>query len=423
MAARDRRNGGIGRLEFFTQSLQFLSFAFKPVRFNGGDERSITMKSKLIAILVASILVVGVVAGCTAQIVPLQPGTDQIQMNSSIPSGVQPVVSLPEVSSDSQDGITSAVANVAPAVVFIDSTFQQSQSSDPFGFPGYRMPERQEPVEGQGSGVIVDGTDGIILTNNHVVQDAVEIKVTLPDGRTFTGRVLGNDAWADIAVVKIDATNLPEAKLADDTNLKVGSWAIAIGNPYGFENSVTVGVVSALGRTLDGSDSGATLTNLIQTDAAINPGNSGGALINIQGEVIGINTAIIQGAQGLGFAVDIHTARKSLEDILKTGRVIHPWIGITYSLVTETMAQQLNLSSADGIIVGEIQTNSPAAKAGLQKNDILLTLDGTPFTTDNTLRQMIRDKNPGDTVTLSVLRNGQTLTITVTLGEMPQNLQ
>jgi serine protease Do len=145
--------------------------------------------------------------------------------------------------------------------------------------------------------------------------------------------------------------------------------------------------------------------------------------VNIKGEVIGINTAIIQGAQGLGFAVDINTARKSLEDILKTGRVIHPWIGITYSLVTETMAQALKLSSADGIIVGEVQANSPAAKAGLQKGDILLTLDGKPFTADNTLRQMIQDKNPGDTITLSLSRNSQTLTITVTLGELPQNIQ
>ncbi len=381
------------------------------------------MKSKLIAILVASILLVGAAAGCTAQIVPIPPVTGQNPADSLITSSAQPLVSLPEVSSDSQDGITKAVANVAPAVVFIDSTFQQSQSGNPFNFPGYMMPDQQQPVEGQGSGVIVDGTNGIILTNNHVVKNAVDIKVTLPDGRTFTGKVLGNDAWADIAVVKIDSTNLPEAKLAADSKLKVGSWAIAIGNPYGFENSVTVGVVSALGRTLDGSDSGATLTNLIQTDAAINPGNSGGALINIQGEVIGINTAIIQGAQGLGFAVDINTARKSLEDILKTGKAIHPWIGITYSLVTQSIAQQLNLSSTDGIIVGEIQPNSPAAKAGLQKNDVLLSLDGKTFTADNTLRQMIQDKNPGDAITLSVLRNGQTLAITITLGEMPQNLQ
>ena len=381
------------------------------------------MKSKLIAILIASILVVGAVAGCTAQIVPVQPGTGQNQTDTIIPGSEQPSSSGPEVSSDSQDQITTAVANVAPAVVFIDSTFQQSQSSNPFNFPGYRMPDQQQPAEGQGSGVIVDGKNGIILTNNHVVKNAVNIKVTLPDGRTFTGKVLGNDPWADIAVVKIDSGSLPEAKLANDTSLKVGSWAIAIGNPYGFENSVTVGVVSALGRTLDGSDSGSTLTNLIQTDAAINPGNSGGALVNIQGEVIGINTAIIQGAQGLGFAVDVGTARKSLEDILKTGRAIHPWIGITYSLITQAMAKQLNLSSTDGIMVGEVQPNSPAAKAGLQKNDILLTLDGKTFTAAHTLRQMIQDKNPGDTIALSLSRNGQTLTITITLGEMPQTSQ
>ncbi|MEI6510012.1 MAG: trypsin-like peptidase domain-containing protein [bacterium] len=327
------------------------------------------------------------------------------------------------VNETTEDAITLAVGKVNPAVVFIDTTYQTVQQDDRFNFPGYYTIPQQQPQEGQGSGVIVDSANGYVLTNNHVVKNAVAIKVTLPDGRTFTGSVVGTDSLADIAVVKIDGSNLPEAKLADNANLKVGSWAIAIGNPYGFENSVTVGVVSAMNRTISDPDSGNPLMDLIQTDAAINPGNSGGALVNINGEVIGINTAIIESAQGIGFAVDIDAARRSFQDIVAHGKVTRAWMGITFAGVTEEIASQLNLTQVSGALVGSVSAGDPAAKAGLLADDVIQAVDGTPIIKAEELRQLILSKQAGDALILTVWRNGQTLSLTVTLGEMPSQIQ
>ncbi|MEI6308209.1 MAG: trypsin-like peptidase domain-containing protein [bacterium] len=347
-----------------------------------------------------------------------------IQPSSPIvtPSSQPPSPEPQGINESTQDAITRAVERVAPAVVFIDTKFQAQQSADPFGFPDFYSPQEPLPQEGQGSGVIVDGAAGTILTNYHVVQNALEIKVTLPDGRSFSGSVLGSDILADIAVIRIDATGLPQAMLADTTNLRVGSWAIAIGNPYGYENTVTVGVVSALGRTISSPETGRPLQDLIQTDAAINPGNSGGALINIRGEVIGINTAILSSAQGIGFAVDINTAKSILSDILQYGHAIKPWIGITYSKVTEEMAASLKLPDTAGVIIQEVVANSPASKVGLRQNDVIRAIDGTPITKMENLRQIVQQKQVGDPITLTVFRGGQTLTLSLILAEMPSEL-
>lgn len=320
-----------------------------------------------------------------------------------------------------QDAIIAAVQKVAPAVVFIDTKYQVTSS---FQFPDFYNPFFQQPEiqEGQGSGVIVDGKNGYIMTNAHVVKNAVDIRVTLPDGRSFPGKVIGSDSYSDIAAVKIDATNLPEAKLADTSNLKVGSWAIAIGNPYGFENTVTLGVVSALNRTLTNPETGRPLQDLIQTDAAINPGNSGGALANIQGEVIGINTAIITYAQGMGFAVDINTAKQVFNDLITKGKVIRPWIGITYSEITPDIAKKLNLPDQMGVIVVEVLNGSPAQKAGIQVNDVIKAVDGNPIYKLDDLRNAIKNKNVGDQVSLTIWRNGSTLTISLKLEQMPSEL-
>ena len=321
-----------------------------------------------------------------------------------------------------QEAITRAVVLVAPAVVFIDTKFQPEQGV--FSFPDvpFFSPGPSQPQEGQGSGVIVDGNNGYILTNNHVVQNALEIKVTLPDGRTFTGKVLGSYPISDIAVVKIEGTNLPEAKMGDTTNLRVGSWAIAIGNPYGFENTVTVGVVSAFNRTLSSPETGRPLQDLIQTDAAINPGNSGGALVNISGEVIGINTAIMPYAQGIGFAVDINAAKSIFSDLVQLGHVVRPWLGITYTKINDQMAKDLKLTEITGVIVLEVIKDSPAAKAGLQKNDVIQAINGEKLTKMEVLRQIIKAKKVGDDVTLQVWRSGKILNLTLTLQEMPAEL-
>ncbi|MCR4428848.1 MAG: trypsin-like peptidase domain-containing protein [Caldiserica bacterium] len=320
-----------------------------------------------------------------------------------------------------QDAITAAVERVAPAVVFIDTKFQVST---PFGFPDFFYPFfEQEPIqEGQGSGVIVDGKNGYIMTNAHVVSGAVDIRVTLPDGRSFQGKVIGSDSFSDIAVVKVEATNLPEAPLGDTTNLKVGSWAIAIGNPYGFENTVTVGVVSAKNRTLSNPETGRPLQDLIQTDAAINPGNSGGALVNIKGEVIGINTAIIPYAQGMGFAVDINAAKQVFQDLITTGQAVRPWIGITYSKITPDTAKKLNLPDQMGVIIVEVIQGSPAQKAGLQVNDVIKAINGTPIYQIDDLRNIIKGKKVGDEINLTIWRAGSTMTISLKLEQMPSTL-
>jgi serine protease Do len=313
------------------------------------------------------------------------------------------------------------VERVAPAVVFIDTKFQVST---PFGFPDFFYPFfEQEPIqEGQGSGVIVDGKNGYIMTNAHVVSGAVDIRVTLPDGRSFQGKVIGSDSFSDIAVVKVEATNLPEAPLGDTTNLKVGSWAIAIGNPYGFENTVTVGVVSAKNRTLSNPETGRPLQDLIQTDAAINPGNSGGALVNIKGEVIGINTAIIPYAQGMGFAVDINAAKQVFQDLITTGQAVRPWIGITYSKITPDTAKKLNLPDQMGVIIVEVIQGSPAQKAGLQVNDVIKAINGTPIYQIDDLRNIIKGKKVGDEINLTIWRAGSTMTISLKLEQMPSTL-
>jgi serine protease Do len=403
---------------------------------------------RFFSLILSAVLVVILLAGCVGPGLGYYFGQPQTQSPSSpsspynqgtmpssspasplqSPSSTQPPNPIsPEpqgYTEATQDAIIQAVALVAPAVVFIDTTFKPQQyQTNPFGFPDYFfMPQQPTPQEGQGSGVIVDSANGYILTNYHVVSNAMDIKVSLPDGRTFNGTVLGSDPNADIAVVKITATNLPQAKLGDTTFLRVGSWAIAIGNPYGFENTVTVGVVSALGRTISSPDSGRPLQDLIQTDAAINPGNSGGALVNIKGEVIGINTAIMQSAQGIGFAVDINAAKGIFQDIIQYGRAIKPWIGITYTKITEDWVKNLNLPDSDGVIVREIMTNSPAEKAGVQVNDVIKAIDGTPISKMEVLRQIVQKKNVGDQIMLDIWRMGKTQTITLTLVEMPSEL-
>jgi serine protease Do len=387
------------------------------------------MKNRRIIIGIVSLLAVIALAGCSGIATGVfQSSQTQAQATTENVAAISQAVQSPVASTTApqgvnettQDAITTVVEEVTPAVVFIDTTFQPQQQNDSFSFPGSRYaPQQQQPQEGQGSGVIVDGQNGYILTNNHVVKNAMEIKVTLPDGRTFTGTTVGTDPLADIAVVKIDATNLPQAKLANNSNLKVGSWAIAIGNPYGFEDSVTVGVVSALDRTISDPDTGNPLMDLIQTDAAINPGNSGGALVNIKGEVIGINTALMTSAQGIGFAVNIDAASRSMLQIIQTGKVTRPWMGITYTLVTQAIADQMKLPQASGILVGTVTSGGPAEKAGIKANDVIQTMNGTTISKADSLRQLILSMKVGDPLHLTVWRNGQTLTLNLTLVEMP----
>jgi serine protease Do len=375
--------------------------------------------------LILAFVLIALLSGCVYQIPNGGSSPSAILTNSPPPateSAVMPSGEPKGYTEQTQEAITRAVALVAPAVVFIDTKFQPEQGVLPFPDVPFYSPGPSQPQEGQGSGVIVDSNNGYILTNNHVIQNALEIKVTLPDGRTFAGKVLGSYPISDIAVVKIEGTNLPEAKMGDTTNLRVGSWAIAIGNPYGFENTVTVGVVSAFNRTLSSPETGRPLQDLIQTDAAINPGNSGGALVNIQGEVIGINTAIMPYAQGIGFAVDINAANSIFRDLVRLGHVVRPWLGITYTKINDQLAKDLKLPEMTGVVVLEVIKDSPAAKAGLQKDDVIQTINGEKLTKMEVLRQIIKAKKVGDDVILQVWRAGQVLNLTLTLQEMPAEL-
>ena len=269
---------------------------------------------------------------------------------------------------------------------------------------------------GSGSGVIVR-TDGIVLTNAHVVGNVRTVEVRLADGRRIPGEVLGRDPTIDIAIVRVNARDLPAAPLGDSDELEAGQTAIAIGNPLGLERTVTTGVVSAVNR----SPRGFGLDGLIQTDAAISPGNSGGPLLDSRGRVIGINTAVIvgAGAEGLGFAVPIKLAQDVMQQIMTTGRVVHAFLGIQYADVEPEMARQFRLTTSEGVLVTAIARGGPADRGGLQPGDIITRVDDVTIREGGDLRRTLRERRPGDRITITVVRDGQSRRLTVNLVEAP----
>jgi serine protease Do len=342
------------------------------------------------------------------------------------------LVSRADPAAETQDGnsmgFASVLKPVLPAVVSIASSRiikvpQNQFFNNPFfqQFFGrqFQAPPQQEREQGLGSGVIINA-DGYILTNNHVIDKATEIKVILPDKRQFPGKVVGADPKTDIAVVKIKATGLPTVTLGDSSKLQVGDYAFAIGNPFGVGETATMGIISATGRNgLDIED----YEDFIQTDAAINPGNSGGALLNARGEVIGINTAILSGGsggnQGIGFAIPINMAKYVMDQILKHGKVVRGYIGVGIQELTPDLAKAFNVPAEKGALVGNVEPDSPGAKAGLQRGDVITELNGEPVTGPNDLRLKVGAMAPGTTVHLKVLRSTETHDVTLTLGEAP----
>jgi len=284
---------------------------------------------------------------------------------------------------------------------------------------GSRDGSRARKEESLGSGVIIS-PDGYILTANHVVEDADEVKVAISDrGREFTAKVIGKDKLSDVAVLKIDAKDLPAITLADSDQLEVGDIVLAIGNPFGVGQTVTMGIVSALGRNGLGFDG---YEDFIQTDAAINPGNSGGALIDGAGRLVGINTAIISGSggnQGIGFAVPVNMARHVMERLISGGKVSRGFLGIVPDDVTPDLAQQFNVSNESGALVDDVLPNTPAQKAGLKSGDVILSVNGKNIDSANSLTLTISDLDPGSTAALKILRDGAAKTINVVLGELP----
>lgn len=334
--------------------------------------------------------------------------------------------------------IVNAVQQVGPAVVRINASRTFTQQPNMFGrgipedFYGYEGPRgRSGQVEqGTGSGFIIS-SDGNILTNAHVVEGSTTVEVVLKDGRRLQGRVLGTDSVTDVAVIKIDANNLPTVSLGDSNNLQPGEWAIAIGNPLGLDNSVTVGIISATGRS--SSDVGVPdkRVGFIQTDAAINPGNSGGPLLNQNGEVIGINTAIIDGAQGLGFAIPINNAQQIAQQLIKGGKAEHAYLGIAMQTLTPELKQELNrnlntniqLLSDQGVLVMQVVPGSPADKSGLKPGDIIQKIDNQTITQSENVQQIVQNKTVGSLLELEVSRNGQNFNFQVRTGNLPSRLR
>jgi serine protease Do len=276
----------------------------------------------------------------------------------------------------------------------------------------------QEKEQGLGSGVIV-ATNGYIITNNHVVDGATDIKVSLRDKREFTAKVVGRDPKTDVAVLKIDADHLPAISMGDSSKVQVGDLAFAIGDPFGIGQTVTMGIVSATGRANLGIED---YEDFIQTDAAINPGNSGGALIDGRGQLIGINTAILShsgGNQGVGFAIPINLVKRVMDQIVDHGHVVRGFLGATIQDVTPTMAKALGLNEAGGVLIGDVTAKGPAAQAGLKAGDVVIKLNGETVADSAALRLHISETDPGTTVPLTVRRGSDTLNLNVKLGELP----
>jgi S1-C subfamily serine protease len=310
--------------------------------------------------------------------------------------------------------ISRVVQEVGPAVVRIDSTRTVEIPPDPILERFFRgeLPTREEVQQGLGSGFITT-SDGLIFTNAHVVANADNVTVILKDGRRFQGEVVGADSVTDVAVVKIAATNLPTVKLGNSDNLIPGEWAIAIGNPLGLDNTVTQGIISATQRSVAALGVPAERVDFIQTDAAINPGNSGGPLLNAQGEVIGMNTAIIQGAQGLGFAIPINTAQRIAEQLIATGKASHPYIGIQMAQLNPELRSQINQSEVgititqdSGVIILGVVRNSPAFRAGLRPGDIIESINNVGIEDIKQVQQQVETTNIGNTMVITINRDG-----------------
>ncbi|WP_280539561.1 Do family serine endopeptidase [Chromohalobacter sp. 11-W] len=319
----------------------------------------------------------------------------------------------------------SAVNKAAPAVVNIYSSRMVERSehplmSDPFfqQFFGKDMPQRQRMLSSLGSGVIVSA-EGYVLTNNHVIRDADEIQVALRDGRETLAKVVGTDPESDLAVLKIPSENLPVIQLSDSEQVAIGDVGLAIGNPFGVGQTVTMGIISATGRNHLGLNA---YEDFIQTDAAINPGNSGGALVNAEGALVGINTAIFSrsgGSQGIGFAIPANLAHQVLDQIVAHGRVIRGWLGIDVQAMTPDLASSFGLKTLTGVVIASVVPDGPGDKADLQPGDVLMSIDGEPIIDAREAMADIAEISPGTKLPITIVRDGEKREITLTAGERP----
>lgn len=336
------------------------------------------------------------------------------------------VVGFPKSFADLAEKVKPAVVNISTTsiVTVPGNPFRQffgNEQEGQFGdfFHNFfgNVPDRKMKQQSLGSGFIVD-KDGYILTNNHVVENAQEIKVRLADGREFKAKVIGRDTRTDLALIKITSIfeNLPVLTLGDSDSMRVGDWVLAVGNPFGLGQTVTQGIISATGRVIGSGP----YDDFLQTDAPINPGNSGGPLVNLKGEVIGINTAIISGGQGLGFAIPSKMAKSVMKQLREKGKVVRGWLGVAIQTVTPELAKSFGLKEARGALVSDVTPGGPADKAGIRRGDVIITFDGKNVKSANDLPIIVANTPVGKSVTVTVLRNGKEMNLTVKIQELTE---
>jgi len=384
------------------------------------------MRSRKI-LLVALFVLICVVAGFAAQ-----PSSETVSLEDAVINVAR--IAGPAVVSIS----TEHIAKIGGGRKYY---FRTPYEESPFGEDEFfhkffedffgELPEREYKQVGLGSGVIIDA-QGYILTNEHVVDDAEKITVTLPDGREFKGEIKGKDKRSDLAVIKIEAKNLPVASMGDSDNLKIGQWVVAIGNPFGFamenpEPTVTAGVISALHRSLGRAfPRDRNFSDLIQTDAAINPGNSGGPLVNLKWEVVGINTAIFStsgGYQGVGFAIPINGAKKIISKLIEGKKILYGWLGVTVQNLTDDLAAYFGLPDKIGVLVAKVLEDGPAQKAGMKESDVIKQVDGKPVNNVKELINIVSNIEVGKKIKVLVVREKKELNLEVQIGERPETAE
>ncbi|MEL7505419.1 MAG: HhoA/HhoB/HtrA family serine endopeptidase [Cyanobacteria bacterium J06554_6] len=354
------------------------------------------------------------------------------QANAQTVEESAPAREVPTPNLANANFVTDVVNEVGPAVVRINASRTVSRQipeafNDPFFGGRFDNLPQERTERGVGSGFIIS-EDGRIITNAHVVDGADRVQVTLKDGRTLEGEVMGSDPVTDVAVIKVNESNLPTVQLSNSDQIQPGEWAIAIGNPLGLDNTVTAGIISGVGRSSSQVGVPDKRVEFIQTDTAINPGNSGGPLLNAQGEVIGVNTAIIRGAQGLGFAIPINTAERIATELAETGTVQHPYLGIQMvTLSPETKADinsnpnsNLTVEAEEGVLIARVVPNSPAARSGLRAGDVIVEIEGEAVTESLKVQQLVAGGRVGEPLQMQVLRNGQNEILSVRPGEFPR---
>jgi serine protease Do len=425
-----RSNGYLPRIGFSSSALN----TTLPTMNNSHHQLS-SFRKRLLALTACAALAGGTTTWVIAQ-----------SKDAAKPTVTVKVDTAPLQRSNDSISYSPIVKRVAPAVVKVVTRerAQEMEMGDGlsplddrlrelFGLPPSRTPNGRRPRQlqqqpqqmpqqvGLGSGVVVS-PDGYILTNNHVVSGAETVKVTLADGRELTAKVVGADEKTDVAVIKVEAKDLPAVTFANSDEVQVGDRVLAVGNPFGLGQTVTSGIVSATGRTSVGL--GVDYADFIQTDAAINPGNSGGALIDMQGRLIGINTAILSrtgGSQGIGFAIPTRLARYVMDSIVQEGRVVRGFLGVRIQDVTPALAESFNLKTAQGALVGDVTENGPAEKAGLKSGDVVIELNGKPVADSQRLRFAVAEIRPGTDANLKILRDGKEQTIKVKVGDIPDD--